>query len=143
MLRGAGGRSAALAWGSAIGLIIVGASIGSLIGLVESLLRKAWVMFLTGRLEGQTRTLDSSRPHTIGTDTGCTIVLPANPTVLPVHAEIAFADGAFVVRPRDGAVVIRRDGYEQAVASHVLAPGDRVQLGDIRMVFRNVEGKRS
>lgn len=140
----AGGRSVALAWGSAVGLVILGACIGSMIGLVESLLRKAWLFFLTGRLEGQTRTLDSARPHTIGNADGCTIVVPNDPAVAPVHAEIVFADDEFQVRGRDGAVSVRRDGVELAAAPYyALLPGDRVSVGGTRMIFRNVEGKRS
>jgi hypothetical protein len=133
----------ALSWGSAIGLIILGACIGALVGLVESLLRKSWLFFLTGRLEGQTRTLDSSRPHTIGSDVSCSIVLPDDPTVAPVHAQIAWDNDTFVVQRCDGDVLVRREGREQKVSSHVLQPGDRVQLGDTKMIFRNVEGRKS
>jgi hypothetical protein len=139
MFRGSG----AFAWGSAIGLILLGACIGFLVSLVEALLRKSWLFFLTGRLEGQTRTLDSSRAHTLGTAASCTIVLPANASVAAVHAEIFFDDGEFRIRPRDGKVIVRREGYDQAVeAAVVLAPGDRVLLGETRMIFRNVEGKK-
>jgi hypothetical protein len=137
-----GSRGSGLAWGGAIGLVILGACIGFMISLVESLLRKAWLFFLTGRLEGQTRTLDSSRPHTLGSSDACTIVIPNDPTVMPVHAEVFFADGEFQVRPRDGQVIVRRDGSDQPVTSHVLAPGDRILLGGSRMIFRNVEGKK-
>jgi hypothetical protein len=142
-VRGMGFRNEALAWGSAIGLIILGACIGFMVSLVETLLRKAWVFFLTGRLEGQTRTLDSSRPHTIGSDPSCTIVIPSDPSVAAVHAEIAYDSDNFVINARDGQVVVRRDGVDQPGTSHVLVPGDRVILGETRMIFRNVEGKRS
>jgi hypothetical protein len=134
---------AARLWGGAIGLVILGACIGLLVSLVESLLRKAWVFFLTGRLEGQTRTLDSSRPHTIGSDPACDIVIVNDPSVSAVHAEIAFSAGEFEVRSRDGQVLLRRDGFDQFVVAQVLAPGDRIILGDTRMVFRNVEGRKS
>jgi hypothetical protein len=144
VLRSAGGRATALAWGSAIGLIILGACIGALVGLVESLLRKAWVKFMTGRLEGQTRTLDSSRPHTLGSGHQCTIILPGDPTVAPVHAEFFFQEEEVLVRPRDGDVVVRRDGRDQKIsAPFSLQPGDRVHLGDTRMVFRKEEAKKS
>jgi anti-sigma factor RsiW len=138
------GRAPAVtAWSSALGLILVGACIGALIGLVESLLRTSYLFFITGRLEGQTRTLDSSRPHTLGSDDGCTIVLPGDPTVAPVHAEIAFSAEQFVIRPRDGSVVLRREGRDQALSAPVaLQPGDRVHLGQTRMIFRNEQGKK-
>jgi hypothetical protein len=143
MMRGIGSREGALAWGSAIGLIILGACIGFMVSLVETLMRKAWVFFLTGRLEGQTRTLDSSRPHTFGSASSCTVVIPNDPEVAAVHAEIDFRDDAFTVKARDGKVVLRRDGVDQPVTTHELAPGDRILLGGTRMIFRNVEGKKS
>jgi hypothetical protein len=133
-----------LNWGGAIGLILLGACIGALIGLVESLLRKAWLFFITGRLEGQTRTLDSSREHTLGSDPSCSIVLLRDPTVMPVHAEIGFSDGVFVVQPRDGKVILRRDGRDSVVTSaQPLQPGDRIHLGQTKMVFRKQENSRS
>ncbi|MBY0528431.1 MAG: FHA domain-containing protein [Gemmataceae bacterium] len=143
IFRGAGGRAAALAWGSAVGLVILGACIGALVGLVEALLRKSWLFFVTGRMEGQTRTLDSSRPHTIGSDDSCDIVVNGDPSVAPVHAEFHFANGDFEIRARDGEVTVRRDGVDQLALTYLLQPGDRILLGETRMVFRNVEGKKS
>lgn len=140
-IRSFGFRAEGMAWGSAIGLVILGACIGFLISLVEALLRKSWVFFLTGRLEGQTRTLDSSRPHTLGSDASCSIVIPSDPSVAPVHAEITYDNESFVVNARDGSVIVRRDGLDQSVSSHTLAPGDRIILGETRMIFRNVEAR--
>ena len=96
--------------------------------------------FITGRLEGQTRTLGSNRPHTLGSAPSCSIVLPSDPTVAPVHAEIAFEGGDLVVRPRDGKVVVRHEGRDCVVTtSHSLQPGDRIHLGQTKMVFRKQE----
>jgi hypothetical protein len=144
VLRALGGQAVAVSWGGALGLIILAACIGFLVGLVEVLLRKSWLFFLTGRLEGQTRTLDSSRPHTIGSADTCTIVVPNDPSIQPIHAEISFADGDFLIQPRDGQVVIRRETSDLPVSGATpLQPGDRVLLGETRMVFRNVEGRKS
>lgn len=137
-----GSRGSAGDWARAVGFVILGACIGFMLSLVESLLRKAWLFFLTGRLEGQTRTLDSSRPYTLGSSDACTIAIPNDPAVAAIHAEVSFADGEFVVRPRDGQVIVRRDGRDQPVTEHVLAPGDRILLGGSRMIFRNTEGKK-
>lgn len=129
------------AWGSGLGLIILGACIGALVGLVESLLRKSWLFFVTGRLEGQTITLDSSRTNTIGTTASCTIIIPGDPKVMPVHAELTCINGNFVVAARDGEVMVIRDGLERTVASCILEPMDRIRIGDTRMSFRTVEVK--
>lgn len=132
----------ARSWGSAIGLIILGACIGALMGLVEALLRPAWVFFLTGRLEGQTRTLDNRRTITIGTSDACSIVVPGDASVAPVHAEVVFADGQFVIRPRDGKVIVRRETQELEVTNHALQARDRIQLGNTKMIFRTEEGRK-
>jgi hypothetical protein len=142
VLRVSSDMAVALSWSSAIGLIILGACIGALVGLVESLLRKSWLFFITGRLEGQTRTLDSSRPHTLGSAVSCSIVLPRDPTVKPVHAEIVYENDGFGICPREGKVILRRDGRDTVVTTHAyLQPGDRIHLGDTRMVFRKEEKK--
>lgn len=132
-----------LAWGSALGTILVGACIGALIGLVESILRKSHVRFIRGRLEGQTRTVDSSRPRTVGSATNCAIVIPEDATIAPVHAEFVFQNEQFSIRPRDGQVIVSRDGRETVVAgSHVLAAGDRIHIGNSKMIFRTEEGRK-
>lgn len=136
-----GSMQSSLAWGSACGLIILGACIGALVGLVESLLRKSWLFFVTGRLEGQTITLDSSRTNTIGTTAACTIIIPGDPKVMPVHAELTCINGNFVLTPRDGEVIVIRDGLEQTVGSCILEPMDRIRIGDTRISFRTLEVK--
>ena len=70
-------------------------------------------------------------------------MLPSDPTVAPVHAEIVYENDLFQIRSRDGAVIVRRDGAELNNLSQILTPGDRIVLGDTRMIFRNVEGKKS
>lgn len=134
--------SLALGWGNAIGLILLGACIGALMGLVEALLRQAWVFFLTGRLEGQTRTLDSGRTLTVGSDPSCSIIIPNDDSVAGVHAEFAFIDGQFVVRARDGVVRVRRETQEKEVKQVALAARDRISLGQTRMIFRTEEAKK-
>ena len=51
-------RETARAIGGAVGLVLLGLFVCALMGLVEDLLRAAWLVFTSGRLEGQTRTLD-------------------------------------------------------------------------------------
>jgi hypothetical protein len=143
LMRHAENRAAALAWGSAIGLIILGACIGALIGLVESLLRRAWLFFFLGRLEGQTRTLDSRQRTTLGRSSKCSIVIPEDDTIAALHAEIRLKGSDFVLRACEGPVTISREGKEEAVTETVLQRGDRIRLGKSGMAFRCEEAKKT
>jgi hypothetical protein len=137
----AGNRTAALAWASATGLVCVGACIGAFVGIVEVLLRTAWLWFIMGRLEGQSRTLDS-RGQSLGSSEVCQILLPGDATIASIHADIVFEEGYFVIRSRHGAITISRDGHEFQAREHVLAAGDRIYIGGSRMVFRTEEPKK-
>lgn len=135
-----GMRSYALAWGSAVGLIMLGACIGAFVGLVESVLRRAWLTFLNGRLEGQHRTLDPKQPlTTLGSSDQCVIVLLGDRKVAGIHAEITAQSSEFVLRPREGTVTVERGNEVISVVNHSLRSGDRIQLGATRMVFHDEE----
>jgi CDP-diglyceride synthetase len=141
VLRGIGlDREISLALGGAIGLMILGACIGALIGLVEDILRQAWLRFTHGPLEGQTRTLDPKRSvTTLGRADHCTILLRDERETAPVHAEIHASKGVFTLVPREGRVLLR-DGREgRPITVRALQPGDEIQLGRSRFVFQTEE----
>ena len=143
-LKAWGGMSAGAAngWGSALGLIIVGACIGALIGLVESLLRTAWLRFINGRFEGQSRTLDpGGGATTIGSSDLCHVVLFGDASALAVHAQIVPDGGKYVIQSRDGAVSVDRNGVLPAASSYPLQSGDRVQVGATRFTFLSEDAK--
>lgn len=130
------GREIALTVGGAVGLVILGACIGLFIGLVETILRRAWLRCLYGPLEGKTFTLDSSRPIiTLGRSDACDIMLRHDPEVGAVHAAIATNSGAFTLTPRDGPVMLRTAAAIQLVTTRILQPGDTIQIGRSRFVF--------
>jgi hypothetical protein len=134
----------AQAWGSAIGLVLVGLFIGAMIGLVESLLRVAWVRFLNGRFEGQSRTLDPARAvTTLGSSDACHIILRGDRSVADIHAEIVSANGVFTLRTRNGPVTVDRGGPLPPAMSYELRSGDRLQLGSLRLIFQAEEKKAS
>lgn len=138
------GRAWALPIGGAVGLIILGACIGALIGLVEDILRTAWLRFLRGPLEGQTRTLDPRRAQLVlGSADRCDIVLPDDPDVARAHAEIVHRNGQFTITGRDGSVLLRRANETTAVQQHLLQPGDTIQLGRTRFIFQTDRGGHS
>jgi Inner membrane component of T3SS, cytoplasmic domain len=139
-----GNRELARAWGGAIGLIVLGACIGLMIGLVESLLRSAWLRFLTGRFEGQSRTIDPARAETtIGSSDSCNVFVVGDRSVAKVHAAIVVQNGTFVLQAREGSVLIDRGGVLPSASSYVLQPGDRLQLGSTRLLFQAAEASKS
>lgn len=128
-------RELALTVGTAVGLIILGACIGSLIGLVEDILRTAWLKVVVGRLEGRTFTLTRKETR-LGKATDCDVVLPGDDSIHLHHALIEQTQKAFVLRPLEHPVLVNRQPVGQ---SHPLKHGDRIQLGKTQMIF-NLEG---
>jgi len=128
-------RELALTVGSAVGLIILGACIGFLIGLVEDILRTAWLKVVVGRLEG--RTFSVTREETrLGKADDCDVVLPGDDDIYPRHAVIKQEQKTFILRPLENPVLVNRQPVGK---SHLLKHGDRIQLGKTQVVF-NLEG---
>jgi len=128
-------REFALTVGSAVGLIILGACIGSLIGLVEDILRSAWLKVVVGPLEGRTFTLTRKETR-LGKADDCDVVLPGDDDIYPRHAVIEQTQKTFVLRPLEHPVLVNKQLMGQ---SHLLKHGDRIQLGRTQVIF-NLEG---
>jgi len=129
-------RQLSQAVGGAIGLVILGLFVGAMIGLVEDLLRAAWLLFLNGRLEGQTRTLDPLKQSTvIGRSDLADICILSDPGVLSRHAEIQPEGGGFILQPAEGSVTIDRSGGSLTVTREVLQPGDVLIISAQRARF--------
>jgi hypothetical protein len=129
-------RELGLSVGGAIGLTILGVFIGGLVGLVEVVMRTAWLWFTRGMLEGQTVTLDPRRKEQVlGRADDCQIVIPGDPDVLPHHAAILRQGSAFVVEPRDGSLLLRGPQEYAPVDKHTLRHEDRLQVGKTRFTF--------
>lgn len=137
ILRGAGvGREFALTVGSAVGLIILGACLGLFMALVEGILRKAWLRFRHGPLEGRTFTLDSRRAETtIGRADRCDVMIRDDPEVGQLHAVIQSQADGFLLAAREGALQLRSGAAAQPIAQRLLQNGDEVQIGRSRFVF--------
>lgn len=130
-------RDFAIAFGGAVGLVILGLFIGFLVGLVEDLLRSAWLVFSTGRLEGQTRTLDAAKPTTLlGRSETADICILGDAALANRHARIVRDGTDYVLEALDGQVLAGVPGKLQPVTRHLLQPGDYFQLGASRAVFR-------
>jgi hypothetical protein len=123
-------RDLSLTMGGALGLIILGACIGSLIALTEGILRRAWLKGLKGRLEGQTLTL-SKALNTLGRDERCDIRIPGDSQVAGHHADILQTPQGFVIEARGGQVLVD----QQPIVRHPLHSGNRIQLGQSVLAF--------
>lgn len=130
-------RELALTVGTAVGLIILGACIGSLIGLVEDILRSAWLKVVVGRLEGRTFTL-AGEESTLGRDDACDIVIPGDSEVTDRHAIIQQREDSFVLEPLAQPAFVNQ---KRADHPFRLKHGDRIQLGKTQMTFNLEEGQ--
>lgn len=132
-LQGIGlGRDTSIAVGGAVGLVLLGMFIGLLIGLVEDLLRAAWLLFTTGRFEGQTRTLDPAKAETtIGRSESADICILGDPNMATNHARLVPGGGGFVLEAVEGEVQVN----QQPVRQHQLTDGELIQIGSSRARF--------
>lgn len=136
-------RDVAIAAGGAIGLVLLGMFIGCLVGLVEDLLRAAWLMFTSGRFEGQTRTLDPAKPSTsIGRSELADICILADPLIVTAHAVIEPEAGGFVLAAADGEVRVHQSGDWVPVNRHTLSSGEMFQIGFSRVRFETAGDSR-
>lgn len=119
----------------ALGLVILGACIGSLVGLVENVLRDAWLMAITGRQEGKEFTL-AKDVVTIGKDERCDVTLFYDEKITPQHAQIARQNGQFVLQGLPGSEGKVSVNNQVIPSSQVLQNNDRVRVGDTTLLFR-------
>jgi hypothetical protein len=135
-------RDLGLAVGGATGLTLLGMFLAGMIGLVEDLLRSAWLTFTSGRLEGRTVTLDPRKPQTVfGRSELADVCLSGEPSVALRHAVLATSSGSFRLEPLDGEVKVWRGGAMQTGSSVSLQTGDTIQLGEIRARFESDRGQ--
>ena len=129
-------RHLSQAVGGAIGLVLLGLFVGAMIGLVEDLLRAAWLLFLNGRLEGQTRTLDPLKQITmIGRSELSEVCIMGDPGISSRHAKIVSEGGEFVLEPVEGQVQLDRAGTRLPITRELLKTGDVMLIGAQRIRF--------
>lgn len=118
----------------AIGFTAIGLFTGFFVGLVEELMKQAWVRVLVGRNEGRDYII--TKPLTIlGRDERADIPLFADPSLAPQHAAIR-SDGRRHVL-LDGGTSVGCYVNGQRVAKEVLLKdGDMIQMGQVRLLFR-------
>jgi hypothetical protein len=130
----------------ALSLLILGGAIGASIAFVTVALKRAWIEVIDGKFAGRiydvTKYVDSQlglyKPGIIGSDEWrANIYLPGDLKVQPTHATIGFANNAPYLTVLPGArkqAVTLING--RAVGDSVLNDGDRLQIGNTSLRFR-------
>ena len=120
----------------AVGFTAIGAFTGFFVGLVQELLKDAWVKVLAGRNEGKDFILGKPM-NILGRDEKCDVPLYGDTNVGVQHAAIR-ADGyRHVVIDGKTPVGTLVNGVQVASgAEQLLRDGDMIQIGSHRILFR-------
>lgn len=123
--------------GKAFGLVLLGASVGAFISLVEVALGRAWLEVTSGKLKGTEFMLDKfmrAKGPSIAIGSSplkSEIVLP-DPDIAPQHAMLAGNGSQFTVRDMSlSGTYINNRRIEQARLSN----GQRIRMGNTEMVY--------
>lgn len=121
-------------WGQAIGLMLLGACIGSLIAAVEEALKPAVLRVLRGWREGREFPILKAET-TIGRDEKVDILLLRDMKVEKHHAKVLVREGRYFL-VNTGAPPQQTTVNQQPVAGMVeLTDGARIQLGEQVLIF--------
>ncbi len=121
------------AWlGRCLALCVMGATIGTLIGLIEEAAKEAWLSVVGGPLTGKQFILYEERT-VIGSNPQCAIILFKDPSVAPEHLAITRQGGEYVLAQlTPGAATLVNNRPTQR---HLLEDGDQIDIGATRMAF--------
>jgi len=119
------------------GLVLIGGFIGFFVGLVEDLLKQAWVKVLSGRNEGKEYILDKE-VVVLGRDELADIGLFGDPSVALQHALIRRENNHHVLYDRGNPIGTFVNG--QPIQKQRLKDGDTIQIGRLRILFREKAG---
>lgn len=140
--RGESSDMSAYVWG-ALGLVILGACIGSLSALVQAVLQPASVKVLRGWQEGREYPL-LKVDSLLGRDEHADIALFRDMKVEKRHAVIHREGDRFILMNRGAPVEYTRVNDEAIAQSRDLKDGDRIQLGNVvlRFQMRAAQGRQ-
>ncbi|MDX2037693.1 MAG: FHA domain-containing protein [Isosphaeraceae bacterium] len=117
-----------------LGILALGAGLGVCLALVEQVLRRAWVVVLSGRQEGRSYLLANTISR-LGLDERAEVGIFGDAEVDRRHAEIVRTGGRYELRPLASGSRTRVNDVPVTVATP-LADGDRIMLGGTRLLFR-------
>jgi VWFA-related protein len=122
----------------AVGLIVLGACIGSLIGLVEDILKVAWLKVISGKHEGKEFTI-TKKVTVIGAAEQSDIPLFGDAQIAQHHAQIRQDKKEFWLEDisnRNNSFV----NQQLITAPQMLNHGDTIQLGQTKVLFNYPKG---
>jgi len=122
----------------AVGLTIVGAAVGLLIGLTDLLTRDAWLKVLSGPLQGKEFSFNQT-PIRLGSSPKNEIYLFKDPKIDPIHAEIYKLRDAYEIVDNGSSTGTFVNG--RRVARDRLADGARIKVGDSEFSYSSRENK--
>jgi hypothetical protein len=131
--RGAPGTSHV--WGGAMGLVILGACVGGLSALVQSVFEPASLRVLRGWQEGREYALLKGE-NSLGRDEAVDIPLFRDIRIEKRHALIERYGNHFVLRNHQSPPEQTRVNDEPVLAPRQLHDGDRIQLGNVVLRFQ-------
>ena len=117
----------------ALTAIIMCGAIALMIGIIEALMRSAWLRLELGRNEGKEWVLDKPA-MLIGRFERADIPLFGDQSVSPQHAVIQKQGGTYTVVDQGSPIGIGVNG--QRVQQSVLNNGDVLQIGSFRLIFQ-------
>jgi hypothetical protein len=115
-----------------VGMTVVAGGAGLMIGFVETVTKRAWLLMVEGPLKGKEFVLYKDIT-VLGSSPRSEVYLYKDPGIRPTHARIE--------RIRDGYEVIAEDAQTGIMVNGVslhrkrLSTGDEIQLGKVRFVY--------
>jgi Inner membrane component of T3SS, cytoplasmic domain len=111
-----------------VGLVILGACIGSLLAVVSEIFVQARLLVLIGPKEGREYTLDRACTS-VGSSDSCDVYLPGDPGIERVHAYIRRDRQGLMVKPASPTARIAVDGRPISPEGTPLPDGARLTIG--------------
>lgn len=122
-----------------ISMTVTGASIGLFIGLVQNIMKQAWVRVLKARNEGKDFII--SKPIvTIGRDELADIPLFGDINISKLHATITMENGRYVINDAGSQIGVLVNG-QRISQRQVLNDGDIIKIGSVNIEFHEKAGK--
>lgn len=115
-----------------IGLSIIGAGAGLMIGLVERVTKRAWLLMIEGPLQGKEFILFKDVTM-MGSSPKCEIYLYKDEAVEPCHAKIEKIRDGYEILDNKTAVGLSVNGAN--LTRKKLMTGDEIKIGKVRFVY--------